>query len=91
MSPQNLSTARGAALYIGAILGPGRPALRKGQQPAGSHLQRPAHPDTNRLTSSGPTMISVTRKNDAHPWLTLGLVICKFYLTGEREWTDTCS
>ena len=44
-----------------------RPALRKGQQPAGSHLQHPAHSDTNRLTSPGPKMILVTYKNDVHP------------------------
>ena len=46
-----------------------RPALRKGQQPAGSHLQHPAHSDTNRLTSPGPKMILVTYKNDVHPFL----------------------
>ena len=44
-----------------------RPALPGGQQPAGSHLQHPAHSDTSRLTSPGPKMILVTYKNDVHP------------------------
>ena len=44
-----------------------RPALPRGQQHLGSHLQHPAHSDTHRLTSPGPKMILVTYKNVAHP------------------------
>jgi hypothetical protein len=42
-----------------------RPALRKGQQPVGSQVQRPAHSDANRLTS--PKMILVTCKKGRTP------------------------
>ena len=33
----------------------------------GSHLQHPAHSDTNWLTSPDPKMILVTYESDAHP------------------------
>jgi hypothetical protein len=44
-----------------------RPALPRGQQHLGSHLQHPAHSDTHRLTSPIPKMILVTHEIDVHP------------------------
>jgi hypothetical protein len=43
------------------------PALRRGQQPMGGHLQPPSQPDRSRLTCPHPKMILVTYKSDAHP------------------------
>ena len=44
-----------------------RPALPRGQQPAGNHLPRTAQPDRSRLTSPHPKMILTTYKIGAHP------------------------
>ena len=44
-----------------------RPALPRGQQPAGNHLPRTAQPDRRRLTSPHPKMILITYKIDVHP------------------------
>ena len=44
-----------------------RLALRRGQQPVGSHLQPPSQPDRSRLTSPHPKMIFSTYKIDVHP------------------------
>ena len=44
-----------------------RPALPRGQQSVGSHLQHPAHSDPARLTCPHPKMILVTYISDAHP------------------------
>jgi len=45
------------------------PALHRGQQPAGSHLQPPSQPDRSRLTCPHPKVILVTCKTGAHPTL----------------------
>jgi hypothetical protein len=44
-----------------------RPALPRGQQPTGSHLQQAAHSDAHCLTGPIPKMILITYKDDAHP------------------------
>jgi len=44
-----------------------RPALPRGRQHLGNHLQHPAHSDAHRLTSPGPKTISITYKIDVHP------------------------
>ena len=44
-----------------------RAALRRGQQPAGSHLPRPSQPDRCRLNSPHPKMIFTTYESVAHP------------------------
>jgi hypothetical protein len=43
-----------------------RPALPRGQQPVGSHLQQAAHSDADGLTRSVPKMILTTYKIDMH-------------------------
>ncbi len=44
-----------------------RPALPRGQQHLGNHLQHPAHSDAYRLTRTIPKMILLTYKIDTHP------------------------
>jgi len=44
-----------------------RPALSRGQQHLGSHLQHPAHSDEHRLTRHTPKMILLTYKIVVHP------------------------
>ena len=42
------------------------PALRRGQRPAGSHLQQAPHSDAHRLASPIPELTLATDKSDMH-------------------------